>query len=149
MWENVMSGVPLVPEKPELFLFTDASLEGWGAHLEDQEVSGLWSEVEKSHHINNLEFLAVVNGLRHWAHVVRGKRVQVVTDNSTVVAYICKQGGTKSLELLQLTQELFQLVDSLQCSVSCRHIPGRSNVWADSLSRKRQIIVARWTTPLL
>ena len=35
--------VPLVHPQPDFYLFTDASLVGWGAHLGDLSVSGQWS----------------------------------------------------------------------------------------------------------
>ena len=40
--------IPLSPPQPTLFLTTDASLEGWGVHLEplDLITSGLWSVQE-------------------------------------------------------------------------------------------------------
>jgi hypothetical protein len=49
-------------------MFVDASLEGWGAHLEDQVTSELWSLEEKNLHINVLELTAVLLAIRHWRH---------------------------------------------------------------------------------
>ena len=40
-------------------LFTDASNEGWGAHLNQSSTKGLWSDGEKRPHINILELKAV------------------------------------------------------------------------------------------
>ena len=51
--------VPLTRPPPDLFLFTDASLVGWGAHPSDLSDSGQWSAHWKEHHINVLEHRAV------------------------------------------------------------------------------------------
>ena len=44
---NVMKGSDLHPKDHSIQLFTDASNEGWGAHLEQSSTKGLWSEQEK------------------------------------------------------------------------------------------------------
>ena len=40
-------------------LFTDASYEGWGSHLDQSSTKGLWSDQEKRQHINVLKLKAV------------------------------------------------------------------------------------------
>ena len=76
-------------------LFTDASNEGWGAHLDQNFTKGLWSDLEKRLHINVLELKAVSLALRDFKDQCQNQTVLVATDNSTVVAYINKQGGTQ------------------------------------------------------
>ena len=44
---NVLSGQPLHPLKHALQIFTDASKEGWGAHLNKRTARGTWSIPEK------------------------------------------------------------------------------------------------------
>ena len=56
---NVMKGADLHPKDHSIQLFTDASNEGWGAHLEQTSAKGLWSDREKRLHINILELKAV------------------------------------------------------------------------------------------
>ena len=56
---NVLRGQPLHPLQHALQVFTDASNEGWGAHLGDSMARGLWSESEARLHINFLELKAV------------------------------------------------------------------------------------------
>ena len=77
-------------------LFTYASTEGWGAHLEQTSAKGLWSDREKRLHINVLELKAVSLALQRFKGQCQNQTVLVATDNSTVVAYINKQGGTPS-----------------------------------------------------
>ena len=52
---NVMRGADLHTKDHSIQLFTDASNEGWGAHLEQTSAKGLWSDREKRLHINVLE----------------------------------------------------------------------------------------------
>ena len=43
---NVMKGSDLHPKDHSIQLFTDASNEGWGAHLDQNSTKGLWSDRE-------------------------------------------------------------------------------------------------------
>ena len=56
---NVLQGQPLHPIKHALQMFTDASKEGWGAHLNELTARGSWSVPESKLHINYLELKAV------------------------------------------------------------------------------------------
>ena len=44
---NVMKGSDLHPKDHSIQLFTDASNEGWGAHLDQRSTKGLWSDQGK------------------------------------------------------------------------------------------------------
>ena len=46
---NVMVGADLHPKDHSIQLFTDASNEGWGAHLNQSSTNGLWSDGEKGY----------------------------------------------------------------------------------------------------
>ena len=99
---NMMKGADLHPKDHSIQLFTDASNEGWGAHLDQNSTKGLWSDREKRLHINLLELKAVSLALRNFKDQCQNQTVLVATDNSTVVAYINKQGGTHSAEMCAL-----------------------------------------------
>ena len=99
---NVMKGADLHPKDHSIQLFTDASNEGWGAQLDQNSTKGLWSDPEKRLHINLLELKAVSLALRSFKNQCQNQTVLVATDNSTVVAYINKQGGTHSAEMCAL-----------------------------------------------
>ena len=90
---NVLLGQPLHPLKHALLIFTDASNEGWGAHLDDHTARGTWSLPESKLHINHLELKAVFLALKEFRTLVCNKTVLIATDNTTVVAYIKKRGG--------------------------------------------------------
>ena len=46
---NVMKGADLHPKDHSIQLFTDASNEGWGAHLDQNSTKGLWSDHKKGY----------------------------------------------------------------------------------------------------
>ena len=88
---NVMKGSDLHPKDHSIQLFTGASNEGWGAHLDQSSTKGLWSDQDKRLHINVLELKAVSLALRNFKDQCQSQTVLVGTDNSTVVAYINKE----------------------------------------------------------
>ena len=49
------SGQPLHPIKHALQIFTDASTEGWGAHLDEHFARATWSPPGSKLYINYLE----------------------------------------------------------------------------------------------
>ena len=85
---NVMKGADLHPKDHSIQLFSDASNEGWGAHLDQNSTKGLWSDREKRLHIYVLELKAVSLALRDFKDQCQNQTVLVTMDNSTVVAYI-------------------------------------------------------------
>ena len=90
-WEDfarLRTGVLLAQQIPDRSLYTDASKQGWGAHLFDSQASGRWTEAEQLNHINWLELEAVRLALLEFADLVTNHTMLVRLDNSTVVSYI-------------------------------------------------------------
>ena len=142
---RLLQGVPFGTLPPGLLLFTDASCAGWGAHLLDQRAPGKWLEEEQMLHINLLEMKAVWLGLQSFQKIVTGHRVTVMCDNSTVVAYVSKQGGTHSRSMCELTSRLLKWTEDIDVHLEARYLPGQNNVLADLLSRRDQAIATEWT----
>ena len=88
--DHLLVGVRFGTPAPDLHLYSDASSSGWGAHLLDQNVSGVWSAQEKLLHINLLEMKALFLALQAFQEDVAGHHVTAMCDNSTVVAYVNK-----------------------------------------------------------
>jgi hypothetical protein len=74
----------------------------------DLSTKGTWSQEESKMSINILELKAVLLGLEHFQTQLKNQRVSLFSDNSTVVAYIRKQGGTHSPVHCRMTWELLQ-----------------------------------------
>ena len=142
---RLLQGVPFGTLPPGLLLFTDASCAGWDAHLLDQRTSGKWSVEEKMLHINILEMKAVWLGLQSFQKIVTGHRVTVMCDNSTVVAYVSKQGGTHSRSMCKLTSRPLKWTENIDVHLEARYLPRQNNVLADLLSRRDQAIATEWT----
>ena len=100
--QNVLQGEFLHPREHEKLIFTDASNAGWGAHSGQDSTGGLWSHLEKHLHINLLEMKAVFLALQFFKKTCQNNQVLIASDNTSVVAYINKQGGTRSAELCAL-----------------------------------------------
>ena len=69
-WQDLhflTSGIPICTFQADLTIFTDASTQGWGAHMGDSKISGTWTCTDRKLHINCLELKAVISALQHWA----------------------------------------------------------------------------------
>ena len=141
---NVLRGQPLHPLRHALQVFTDASNEGWGAHVGESIARGVWSEPEGKLHINFLELKAVFLALKSFEHLCKNQIVLIATDNTTVVSYINKEGGMRSGSLCALLWRLLSWCHPRGIVLRARHIPGRLNVIADKLSRHNQVIQTEW-----
>ena len=137
-WEdikNLMAGAPIHPQVHNTLVFTDASQKGWGAHLNEIVLSGLWSNKEAQLHINVLELKAVLLALKGFQEHLQGQTVLICSDNSTVVSYLNKEGGTHSIEMCALIWRILAFTNSRRIQIRARHVPGSLNVIADSITK--------------
>ena len=144
--DHLLKGVQLGTPDPDLHLHSDASQSGWGSHLHDCVVSGVWSE-QNLLHINLIEMKALFLALQSFQELVAGRLVTAMYNNSPVVAYVNKQGGTVSCSLCSLASLLLRWTESLDVHLDVRYLAGQSNVLADLLSRRDQVIGTKWSPP--
>ena len=147
-WLNqpwLSQGVPITLPPHQTELYTDASNLGWGAHSGSLTASGIWPPHMASLHINLLELEAVVLALRQFSHSLSGKRILLRTDNTTVTCYINRQGGARSRPLSIRAEELLLWCQAQNISLQAKHVPGKFNTLADSLSRSHSILQTEWT----
>ena len=136
---RLQAGIYLAQVNPHLDFWSDASDVGWGAHLLDATASGLWSLEEALLSINARELLAVEYGLRHFHLLTSNSAVAVFSDNSTALAYLRKQGGTRSPVLNSISQRILRWAETIDFVLAPQFIQGKNNVLADSLSRPNQV----------
>ena len=86
---------PIMRKAPELSLYTDASMEGWGAFNKTSGIKtgGRWSVKEQGAHINILELKACQLALLTFCKDLCNVHVRIFMDNTTSCAYINKFGG--------------------------------------------------------
>lgn len=140
-WQDrafLLGGAPLgvLPSFRET-VATDASQLGWGAVWRGRSAQGRWSPRDRTQHVNVLELRAVHLALRHFLPHLQGKHVLVRSDNRAVVSQINHQGGTKSAQLLQVSQRLLTWATPHLLSLRAMWLPGDRNQVADFLSRRK------------
>ena len=143
--ENLVKGAPLHPPSVQKQIFTDASNKGWGAHMVHLTTKGVWSVQQQTLHINYLEMWAVLLALKAFEREVKGQVVLIVSDNTTVVSHINRQGGTRSWDMCAILWRTLTWCATRGIQLRARHIAGRLNVIADKLSRHNQIIGSEWS----
>ena len=133
--ENIgKSGRRITWGDPDITVFTDASNEGWGAHVEETTAGGRWSEQEADYHINVLELKAIQFGLESLCKV-EDTHIKIMTDNTTALAYVQHQGGTHSQECDIVARAIWKWAEDRSNWLTIAHIPGVQNVLADFKSR--------------
>ncbi|XP_045036842.1 uncharacterized protein LOC116935930 [Daphnia magna] len=99
-------GKPMFEAEPTLSICSDASLSGWGAVCEGITTGMSWSDEEKNLHINELEMLGAFNAFMAFAGSRRNCTIELRLDNTTAVAYVNKEGGTRSASLNNLALDV-------------------------------------------
>ncbi|GJZ08650.1 putative reverse transcriptase domain-containing protein [Tanacetum coccineum] len=137
--QNSVDIAPILalPEGNNNFVvYCDASLQGLGVVLMQREkVIAYASRQLKPHEENytthDLELGAVIFALKIWRHYLYGTKCIVFTDHKSL-QHILRQ---KELNMRQ--RRWLELLADYDCEI-CYH-PGKANVVADALSRKKRI----------
>ena len=106
-----------------------------GRSLEREHGKGKLVTSRKQTAHNYLELKAVLLALKEFQAVCTNNILLIATDNTTVIAYINKEGGMKSGPLCALLWRILTWCTRNAVTLKARHIPGRLNVIADKLSR--------------
>lgn len=128
-WEkHIMSThSPIRTKNFNTTIFTDASLTGWGAACGDKSTGGLWSEIERSNHINYLELLAIYLALMCFAKKLSNCEILLRVDNTTAISYINRMGGTRVSHLNRLARQIWQCCESRNLWLFASYIPSSEN----------------------
>ena len=74
-WQDprfLTSGIPIRTFQADFTIFMDSSMQWWGAHIGDSQISGTWTPTDRKLHISCLELEAVIRALKHWAPLLKG-----------------------------------------------------------------------------
>ena len=124
-----------MPTYPDLILTTEASDAGWGAVQGTQKTGGLSELEEEAFHINYLELKAVLLGLKSLCATIYNKHIRIQSDNTTTVAYVNAMGGIKSAVCNDLAKKMWQWCREREIWLIACHIPGSTDVDADTESK--------------
>ena len=122
---------PISQGNPSYTLYTDASLQGWGAVFQGQSSGGHWAPDEARQHINCLELKAAYLGLQSFCTTLSRTHVRIFLDNTTAVSYINNMGGTHSLECNHIARTIWMWYITQDIWLSAAHLPGKCNTAAD------------------
>ena len=131
-------GAPIRVDQPDVELYTDASMQGYGVHFQGKSVGQRWSTADQNAYgdnINCLELKAVEYGLRSFRVELYGKSILLRVDNTTAVSYINLMGGTHSVKCNDIARDIWSYAIDHNIHLSAAHIAGSDNVHADHASR--------------
>ena len=131
------AGRSLEELKPDLVIYSDASLDGWGAVMNGAYASGPWTLDNVGKHINELEILAAFYALQAFAFRSSNITIHLMLDNASSVAYINKCGGTHSIALNRVAVKIIRWCEKRGLTLQAFHLPGKENFLADFHSRFR------------
>ena len=94
---------------------------------------------------NYLELKGAFLALKEFQDCFSNKIVLIAMDNTTVVAYINKEGGMRSGPLCTLLCRILTWCSRKLLTLKAWHISGQLNVVADKLSRLGEIIQIEWS----
>jgi len=135
--DNIASvnGRTFASSEPDLVIFSDASLMGWGASCGSVTARGPWTSMDCARHINELELLAALFALQSFTSSSSQISVCLRLDNKTAVSYINRGGGTRSFSMTQISREIVDWCEGRSISVQAVYLPGYLNDIADRESR--------------
>ena len=148
--DNVLTGQPLHPIKHALQIFTDASTEGEGAHLNECTARGAWSLSGKQAVYQLPRTLSSLKSLSSLKRVLRPLPTQDSTCSNRQhhSGVIHKQGRRHEVEpTLCFTMEILDLVHHRCCYQLTRSLIGLDNEKDDMTScclDRKQIQCATW-----
>ncbi len=124
------------PPKIDITIQSDSSDFAWGGvELENgRTCRGTWSIEEKQQHINVKELKAGFLCLKQLIGNQRDVTILLEMDNTTAVAYINNMGGRKP-HLNEIAKEIWFWALENNIWLVAKHIPGESNIIADTQSR--------------
>ena len=137
------AGAPIHPHIHNTLVFTDASQKGWGAHLNEIVLSGLWSNKEAQLHITVLELKAVLLALKGFsgalarlksAHLFKQQYSSILSEQRrrhTFHRNVCSYLENSDIHKFQTDPDK---------SKTCTWIPK-----CDSLPRRDKVLQTQWS----
>ena len=126
-------GEPL--SSPDLHMYSDSSLSGFGATLGTRFIVGTFPIAWKGRDIQTLELFPILGLVSTFADFLQGKSLIMHCDNLALV-HILNNQTSKSPSVMTLLRPLVLILLRKKIVFRAVHIPGISNSLADMLSRQ-------------
>ena len=127
--------MPSICSFPDLFVASDSSGSlDFGAIWRNAWLTGSWPASVQAANITALELFAIVVVAHVWGCQWARLQVEFLCDNHAVVVII-NSGSTHDPLSIHLMRRLVLVACQFHFSISARHVPGRHNAAANSLSR--------------
>lgn len=141
-WKDVPSssnGRSIFSPVETAYLHCDSSSFGWGGVLNEHlEARGYWYGPDRDQHITWKELKAVRLTVETFLEQLRGRFVLLHEDNMAVVSVLTHLTSRSPAMMAEL-RKLFFLLDSNDIRLRPRYINTAANIWADRLSRERDM----------
>ena len=139
------SEIPIRPFQAEFTIFTDAWTQGWGAHMGDLQIAGVWTRLQRE---SPHQCAGAQGG--NIGPPSLGYSITGLSCFDTYRQYHCcslhqQTRWTHSHLLLWLVVDLFLWLQTRDITLRARHILGCLNLIADGLSRLNQPITTKWS----
>jgi len=142
-WQEFLekfNGVTYIPNmvwnEPDKILSTDACLEACGGWCNNRYFSSVFPGhiLNRHFHINILELLTILVGLRAWGKLLGDQLIKVACDNQASVC-VMNAGKSKDPIMLGILREIISVCVEFNIQLKAVHLEGVNNRTADKLSR--------------
>ena len=116
-------------------LFRCSQDRGWGAVCHLGATGGTWSMEEKQLHINVQELMAAELAIRTFTRDRTTRSIHMKIDNTTALSYLIKMGGTKNVQMIEITKRIWEFLLPRKITLTAEWIPSHMNDAADWESR--------------
>ncbi|XP_066262382.1 uncharacterized protein [Euwallacea similis] len=120
-------------------IFSDASLTKWGLFCNGIKSYGFWSDFESKLHINYLELLVFLFGLRCFVRDPYNCNILCRVDNTTAFVYVNRMGSIQHSNLNELAPVIGQFCEARNIVIFASYIKSFCNIVADQESRQLNI----------
>ena len=131
--------VPLHEPVHQISLMTDASQDGWCGVLLPHRTVDTWPPEWFRHSMNWKELKAIHLSLLKFEPLLMGRTVRVLSDNTTALSCLRRQGTLRSASLNVLTSTILEFCREKGITLIPRHLQGVMNVLADQGSRLKPV----------
>ena len=119
-----------------LKLYSDAAgvHGGFAAVFGSKWIAGEWTPEMKAFHITVKELFPIILAIEIWGHLLANHKILFFSDNAAVVDIINKT-SSKDKVLMKLVRRMVVAAMHFNIFFKAKHIPGKTNVVCDLLSR--------------